>query len=99
MKIKKSIILLFTAFFIFSLFSGTTMAEDVIESDDTDSGMIVLDLVVARPLGLVAIGVGTAAFVVSLPFTMLTGTVEPVGEKLVVAPLKFTFTRPLGRTE
>ncbi len=57
---------------------------------------IAVDAVLARPLGIAAIIVGSVFFVVSLPFALTSGSVEPVARTLVVAPFKFTFTRPVG---
>jgi hypothetical protein len=57
---------------------------------------MVADLVFARPAGFVGLVLGAAAFVVALPFTLPTQQVEEAGKKLVVAPAKFTFARPLG---
>lgn len=54
------------------------------------------DLVVARPIGLVMTAVGGAAFVVSLPFTALAGSVSESAESLVLGPAKETFVRCLG---
>ena len=54
------------------------------------------DLVVARPIGLVMTAVGGAAFVVSLPFTALAGSVSESAENLVLGPAKETFVRCLG---
>jgi len=56
-----------------------------------------VDLVVVRPLWFVATVLGTAAFIVSLPFTIVGGNTGEAGQKLVVAPAKYTFTRPLGK--
>ena len=36
------------------------------------------------------------SLVISLPFSALGGNVKEAGSKLVVAPAKFTFQRPLG---
>jgi hypothetical protein len=55
------------------------------------------DAVVGRPLGLLGMVLGTAAFVVSLPFTLASGSTDQAAEKLVGTPTKFTFKRPLGR--
>ena len=55
-----------------------------------------VDLVVARPLGLVAIVAGSAAFVVALPFTIPSGSVNWSAEQLVKRPIRYTFKRPLG---
>ncbi len=60
---------------------------------------MVLDLVLLRPMGLLATGVGAVAFVVSLPFTLPSGGVGSAACELVQAPLAYTFTRPLGDME
>lgn len=54
------------------------------------------DLFVMRPLGLVGTLAGTAVFIVTLPFDVLTWNVSDPARRLVVEPAKFTFTRPLG---
>ena len=59
------------------------------------AGMIIDGLVV-RPISLVATVVGAVAFVITLPFSALGGNVEEAGEKLVVRPAAFTFSRCLG---
>jgi len=57
---------------------------------------MVADVIVARPVGLVATVVGSAAYVVSLPFSLLGGNEKQAREKLVKEPTAFTFKRPLG---
>ena len=57
---------------------------------------MVADVVVARPLGLLATIGGAAAFVVSLPFSALGGNVPQAADALVVGPAKATFVRCLG---
>ncbi len=54
----------------------------------------IVDLVVLRPLGCVAIVAGTAVFVFTLPFTAIAHSVDESAERFVVAPYKYTFTRP-----
>ncbi|SMQ28659.1 hypothetical protein SAMN04488483_4467 [Pseudomonas helmanticensis] len=56
------------------------------------------DLLIARPLLVVATVIGTAAFVVSLPFTALGGGIGDAGQALVVDPAKAAFVRCLGCT-
>jgi len=56
----------------------------------------VVDALVARPVGLVATLLGSAVFVVSLPFSALGGNVDDAAQALVVGPAKETFTRCLG---
>ena len=54
------------------------------------------DLLVARPLGAAITAVGAAAFVVSLPFTIMGGAVSESAETLVLGPAEVTFVRCLG---
>ncbi len=58
-------------------------------------GMIIDGLVV-RPISLVATVVGAVAFVITLPFSALGVNVDEAGEKLVVRPAAYTFSRCLG---
>jgi uncharacterized membrane protein YoaT (DUF817 family) len=57
---------------------------------------MVADALVARPIGLVTTVVGSAVYVVSLPFSLLGGNEKQAREKLVYEPSAFTFKRPLG---
>lgn len=68
------------------------------EEEITATSML-FDLIFLRPLGLAATGVGAAAFILSLPFSALGGNTGEAAQKLVVAPAKYTFTRPLGSKE
>ncbi len=56
------------------------------------------DLLIARPLLIVATVVGAALFVVALPFTVPSGSVKDAGQALVVDPGKSAFYRCLGCT-
>lgn len=62
-------------------------------------GAIILDAVIARPLGLVATAAGSALFLVTLPFSILGGNAGEVANVIVVKPAATTFTRCLGCTE
>lgn len=57
---------------------------------------VVADAAVVRPFMLVTTALGTAAFIVTLPFSLLGGNVSEAGEKLVAGPARYTFLRPLG---
>ncbi len=57
---------------------------------------ITADVVLVRPLGLVAVVLGTAAFIVALPFSVPSGSVETTARTLVAEPFKYTFARPIG---
>lgn len=67
--------------------------------ESPNAGVMAADLVVARPVGVVLTVAGAAAFVVSLPFTLLAGNASDAAEKLMIAPAATTFMRCLGCTQ
>lgn len=64
------------------------------------AGAMAFDLIVIRPLSLVATILGSTLFVLQLPLAAIQGE-PPLGpaEKLVVEPARYTFERPLGVME
>lgn len=54
------------------------------------------DLLVARPIGLVLTAGGAAVWLVSLPFTLLSGHAGEAAETLILGPGESTFMRCLG---
>jgi hypothetical protein len=76
------------------------IAMSAAQADDTVSGDratdMVVDVVVMRPLGLVATVLGTALTVVALPFTIPSGSVGESAQAFIVKPAEYTFKRPLG---
>ncbi|MBP6381525.1 MAG: hypothetical protein KBG29_13775 [Pseudomonadales bacterium] len=54
------------------------------------------DLVIARPLLVVATVAGAAAFLVSLPFTAAGGNMEQAADTLMAGPAEAAFVRCLG---
>lgn len=84
------------------LSASVTRADDVpgMIDDSPSAGAMAFDLVVVRPVSLVATVLGTGLFVLQLPLSLIQG--EPPSapaQKLVVAPAEFTFSRPLGAME
>lgn len=75
----------------------STRASEPITGDR--GGDMAVDLVVMRPLGLLATVVGATAFVLALPFTLPSGSVAESACQLVQRPAAYTFTRPLGEME
>ena len=57
---------------------------------------MIADTLIVRPACFVATVIGTAFFVVSLPFAALSKSVDKTAETLVLKPARATFTRPLG---
>lgn len=74
-----------------SLIMATMLpAAAAIEIDETDFGptydTMVVDTVVGKPLQLVNAVAGTAAYIVSLPFSIIGGNADQAQQKLVVEP-------------
>ena len=65
----------------------------------SDELNIPVDVLIIRPATLVGTVLGTALFVVALPFSIPSGSVKMTAKTLIVEPFKFTFTRPLGEFE
>ena len=68
-------------------------------TEDVSAEEIIVDGLLLRPGGLVATVVGTAVFVVTLPFSIPTKSVDKAAQKLIVDPARYTFVRPLGLIE
>ena len=73
-------------------------ARTVTIDESPHAGLMAADLVISRPIGVVVTVVGTAAFVLSLPFTLLAGNASDAAEQLMIAPAAETFVRCLGCT-
>lgn len=54
------------------------------------------DAVLVRPFGVIGTVLGTAIWVVSLPFTIPSGSTGDAAQELIGKPLGYTFSRPLG---
>ena len=93
---KRSMILLLIAAMIFIPFGTSALAQSQDIDNEITAEAMAADLLVIRPLGIVASVVGTAVFIVSLPFSALGGNTKTACQKLVKDPAKFTFTRALG---
>lgn len=63
---------------------------------ENDGFVVVADAVIARPVGLVSLVVGTAFFIVAFPFAATSGSLGTTADTLIGEPFRFTFTRPLG---
>ncbi|MCD6251090.1 MAG: hypothetical protein J7J29_02080 [Psychrobacter sp.] len=72
------------------LAASTQPALAAIEIDETDFGpsyeTMVVDTVVGKPLQLVNAVAGTAAYLVSLPFSLIGGNADQAQQKLFVEP-------------
>jgi len=93
---KQSAVFFIIVTMIFIPFATSVAADKQPTRDDISAGAMAADLIFLRPVGLLAMVFGTAVYVVSLPFSLLGRNAGDAGRKLVVAPAKYTFTRPLG---
>ena len=95
---KQSLVFLLAALLAFTWAASPALAgeKQYIAGEDRTPLAMGFDLLILRPLGLAGLVVGTGLFIISLPFSLLGGNTGEAGQKLVVAPAKYTFTRPLG---
>lgn len=56
----------------------------------------IADVTLVRPGCFIATMIGSAFFVVALPFAAVSGSVKETANTLVVEPAQATFTRPVG---
>ncbi|TWH64220.1 hypothetical protein LX59_02627 [Azomonas agilis] len=87
-----------------ALISTSALAENIsgdpVYQSDTPAGYSMLgDLLIARPLLIGATLIGSVAFVVSLPFSLASGSVNETAESLVFDPGREAFVRCLGCTK
>jgi len=91
---RKGLLLLLAASLIMgSLYSGVWAWDERSNDDPVVAEWNMMDLLFARPLGVAAGIIGTGIFVVSLPFTIPTGSVNGAAEMFIIEPFKFSFTR------
>jgi len=81
-----------------SLLAATALAATSPSLPAAEPGWMVADALIWRPAGVVATAVGSGVFIGSLPLTFVTQTWRPAMQSLVMEPVRFTFTRPLGDT-
>lgn len=86
---KKTLIALMMVFALLSSVAPA-IAYDPKEQD------IAPDVLIVRPIGIAAVAVGSVIFVASLPFSLPTGTVHTVAQRLILDPVEYTFVRPVG---
>ena len=81
---------------IVSLLCLALMGSLATPSARADSMATAADALVVRPVCLAATVVGSAIFLVALPFAAMSRSVRKTASTLVEAPARATFTRPIG---
>ena len=99
-RMQSGVALLVAVLFLWAT-SLVHAAEDsyTVRIEDVSAEEIIVDGLLLRPGGIVATVLGTAVFVVILPFSIPTKSVDKTAQKLIVDPAKYTFVRPLGQIE
>jgi hypothetical protein len=90
---KIFLLLLIISLVMGSLYSTGWAGDKWAKEDSVGQGWNAIDLIFARPLGVAAGIVGTAIFIVSLPFTIPTGGVADAADMFITKPFQFSFTR------
>lgn len=85
---KTGLVLLLAVMLVGTALSVEGWAESKIDE------LPLLDLVIARPFGVVAAIAGTGIFIAFLPFTLPTKSVDKAAKMLITDPFRFSFTRP-----
>ncbi len=94
MKAKRTLLLLVTVFLLIGSLCSTGWTADRLRLDDpVIQGWSLVDLIVVRPLGIVAGVGGTVVFVAALPFTVPSGSVGNAANMFIAQPFQFSFLR------
>ena len=86
----------------FTLLCSSAAFASPYKDENYDKSYVLPDLIVMRPLGLAVTIAGTGLFIVLSPLTALAyispphEAFEKTANILIMAPGKFTFSRPLG---
>jgi hypothetical protein len=92
--LKKCFLLFLTVSLVMgSLYSAGWAGERWAKDDPVGQGWSVVDLGFARVGGVAAGIVGSAIFVVTLPFTIPSGGVRDAANMFIVKPFQFSFIR------
>ena len=65
-------------------------------ASDDNAVAAIADVTIVRPGCFLATVIGSAFFVIALPFAAASGSVKATANTLVVQPAQATFTRPVG---
>ncbi len=57
----------------------------------------IIDLLVTRPIGIAAFGLGCAGLIATAPFAMMSGSGQQAFDAFIREPAEYTFVRPLGQ--
>jgi hypothetical protein len=84
---------------ILVLAAATPAAASARNSDQASETPIIFDVLIMRPIGFVALGLGTGLFAASMPILAVSRP-QDIGkpfDRLIVRPCRFLWSDPLGR--
>ena len=90
---KALLLLLVTSLIIGTISSNGFCWERWTKEDPITEEWNAIDLLIARPIGVLAGIIGTGLFILSLPFTIPTRGVDDAANMFIVKPFKFSFVR------
>jgi hypothetical protein len=96
MKWKKRLLVLLVLSLTVGQLYSTCWAQAI--TDPEDQGLAMMDLLVARPASFLAGIVGAALFVVTLPVTASTNSIETSGDMFICQPVRWAFEREFPDT-
>lgn len=94
--IQGSIVFFLAALLMAAPLAPRALAQAEAETEEATAGSMTYDLLVMRPVGLAAAGIGSIIFVLALPLTLLNDEVDDASQKLISDPWEYTVHRPLG---
>ncbi len=93
LKKKITLVVLIVSLLLGGSYSEGWAREEWDKNDPVTDEWNALDLVIARPAGVLAGIAGVAFFVITLPFTLPSGGVESAAERLIISPFEFSLAR------
>jgi len=90
---KAFLMFLISAMIAGSIYPNAFALENWNPNDPITDEWKMIDILVARPMGIVAGILGTGIFILSLPYTIPTGGVDEAANTFIKRPFKFSFTR------
>lgn len=94
---KQSILFFLVLTLVLVPFQAVADESPAPEPAATDPGTMTADLLLARPLGIVAMALGAVFFVGSIPFSASGGNTNEAFQRMVGDPAAYTFGRPPGK--
>ena len=101
--LKRLVIMAIIASFLFMPLSAAAQDKgpyqkttDAQQPTTVTSGYMTVDILAARPVGIVSTVFGTVTFVLASPFSALGGNFSHSFDELVKKPFFYTFDRPIG---